>query len=125
MCRRAPWSNWPWYYTDGDTGTGDPSTVTGSGPNAQSVTTKKVGTKPRITYSTCVWACCEYAGGGGCPVGAPPLGVMYHLALSQMRVVLSTVLGEMRIGLAQRGPSFPVFRGTTLAPLGGTRVILA
>jgi hypothetical protein len=53
----------PWHDTDGDTGGGEQGTVTGSGQSASSATTATVATTP-----ACVWVCCEFTGGGGCPV---------------------------------------------------------
>lgn len=52
----------PWHGTVGDTGSGSLGTVTGTGQSAKSSTTVNVSTSP-----ACVWVCCEFAGGGGCP----------------------------------------------------------
>jgi hypothetical protein len=52
----------PWHDTDGDTGAGDPGTRTGSGQDETATTTETTG-----TGDTCVWVCCEFVGGGGCP----------------------------------------------------------
>ena len=52
----------PWHKTAGDTGTGDPGTVTGTGASASSATTVTA------TGSTqCVYACCPFSSdGSGC-----------------------------------------------------------
>ncbi|MGB8222800.1 MAG: hypothetical protein WCF10_09435 [Polyangiales bacterium] len=52
----------PWHDTAGDSGSGDPGTVTGTGQSASSATTVVVGSSAK-----CVWVCCEFTGGGGCP----------------------------------------------------------
>lgn len=52
----------PWHDTDGDTGNGDPGTVTGSGQSATSSTTETVGSSP-----DCVWVCCPTSGTTDCP----------------------------------------------------------
>jgi hypothetical protein len=52
----------PWHDTSGDTGAGDPGTRSGSGQNTSSATTVVVGGSAK-----CVWVCCEFSGGGGCP----------------------------------------------------------
>jgi len=53
----------PWHDTAGDTGSGDPGTVTGSGQSASSATTVVVGSAAK-----CVWVCCPFSpGGNGCP----------------------------------------------------------
>jgi hypothetical protein len=52
----------PWHGTDGDQGSGDPGTVTGTGTAAKSSTTKTVA-----SASACVWICCPFVGGTGCP----------------------------------------------------------
>ena len=53
----------PWHDTAGDTtGTGEQGTVTGTGQAASSATTVVVGASGK-----CVWVCCEFTGGGGCP----------------------------------------------------------
>ncbi len=52
----------PWHGTDGDHGSGDPGTVSGSGQSATSDTT--------ITVSGargCAWVCCPFPDGTGCP----------------------------------------------------------
>jgi hypothetical protein len=48
----------PWHDTTGDTGTGDPGTV--SGGVSSTTATVTTGTK-------CVWACCPFTNGTGCP----------------------------------------------------------
>ncbi len=52
----------PWHDTDGDTGSGDPGTVTGSGQSAKNSTTETVGSS-----NDCVWVCCPFTNGSGCP----------------------------------------------------------
>ncbi len=52
----------PWHDTAGDTGTGDPGTVTGSGGTASNATTVVVG-----ATNKCIWVCCPFANGTGCP----------------------------------------------------------
>jgi hypothetical protein len=53
----------PWHDTAGDTGSGDPGTVTGSGQASQSATTVTVS-----GASACVWVCCPGATGTpACP----------------------------------------------------------
>jgi len=53
----------PWHHTTGDTGSGELGTVTGSGASAKSSTSAAIiAGAPK-----CVWVCCEFAGGGGCP----------------------------------------------------------
>jgi hypothetical protein len=52
----------PWHDTAGDTGQGDPGTVTGSGPSAVDSTTVVVGNTAK-----CVWVCCPFDDGVGCP----------------------------------------------------------
>lgn len=51
-----------WHDTAGDTGAGDPGTLAGSGPTETSSTTVTVGSTAK-----CVWACCPFANGTGCP----------------------------------------------------------
>jgi hypothetical protein len=51
-----------WHDTTGDTGAGDPGTIAGSGATETSSTTVTVGTAAK-----CVWACCPFANGTGCP----------------------------------------------------------
>jgi hypothetical protein len=51
-----------WHDTAGDTGTGDPGTIAGTGATETSSTTVTVGTTAK-----CVWACCPFANGTGCP----------------------------------------------------------
>jgi hypothetical protein len=53
----------PWHDTEGDSGAGDPGTVTGSGQSAMSMATVNTsGT------SSCAWVCCPFSpGGNGCP----------------------------------------------------------
>ncbi len=53
----------PWHDTAGDTGTGDPGTVTGTGQAASSATTVVVGASGK-----CIWVCCPFTNGTGCPV---------------------------------------------------------
>jgi hypothetical protein len=52
----------PWHDTAGDMGQGDPGTVTGSGATAVDTTTVVVGSQPK-----CVWVCCPFDDGSGCP----------------------------------------------------------
>jgi hypothetical protein len=52
----------PWHDTAGDMGQGDPGTVTGTGQSAVDSTTVVVGDTPK-----CVWICCPYTDGDGCP----------------------------------------------------------
>jgi hypothetical protein len=52
----------PWHDTAGDKGQGDPGTVTGSGQSAVDSTTVVVG-----DAATCVWVCCPFDDGVGCP----------------------------------------------------------
>jgi hypothetical protein len=51
-----------WHDTAGDTGAGDPGTLAGAGADETSSTTVTVGTTAK-----CVWACCPFANGTGCP----------------------------------------------------------
>ncbi len=51
-----------WHDTAGDHGAGDPGTVTGSGQSATSSTTVVANGS-----ATCVWACCPFSNGSGCP----------------------------------------------------------
>jgi hypothetical protein len=51
----------PWHHTSGDQGYGDPGNVTGTGSTARSTTTVVV------SGATCVWICCPFTGGSGCP----------------------------------------------------------
>jgi hypothetical protein len=53
----------PWHHTTGDKGSGDPGTVTGVGPAAQSATTVVVS-----AAGACAWICCPFATGTGCPL---------------------------------------------------------
>ena len=48
-----------WHHVNGDTGTGTPGVVSGGMSTAQ-LTTSGSGT-------ACVWVCCPFVGGGGCP----------------------------------------------------------
>ena len=48
-----------WHHTTGDTGAGDLGVVSG-GMSTASVTTPGAG-------AACVWVCCPFPGGGGCP----------------------------------------------------------
>jgi hypothetical protein len=53
----------PWHQTDGDTGSGDPGMVSGTGQSASSSTTVKVG-----DGGACVSVCCPFSPSGtGCP----------------------------------------------------------
>ncbi len=52
----------PWHDTSGDTGTGDPGTVTGTGQSASNATTVVVGSTGK-----CAWVCCPFTNGTGCP----------------------------------------------------------
>jgi hypothetical protein len=52
----------PWHDTDGDSGAGDAGTRAGSGQTETSSTAATVASSPK-----CVWVCCEFSGGGGCP----------------------------------------------------------
>ncbi len=56
----------PWHRTAGDTGAGDPGTVTGTGQTATSSTTVNV-----TGSSACVWVCCPFPDGTGCPTADP------------------------------------------------------
>ncbi len=47
-----------WHHTSGDTGSGEPGTVSGS----TSTATVAVG-----NAATCVWVCCPFTDGSGCP----------------------------------------------------------
>ena len=51
-----------WHDTAGDTGAGDPGTLAGTGTTETSSTTVTVATTAK-----CVWACCPFANGTGCP----------------------------------------------------------
>jgi hypothetical protein len=51
-----------WHHTDGDIGSGETGTVTGTGSAAQSAVTATVNTTAK-----CVWVCCPFLSGGGCP----------------------------------------------------------
>jgi hypothetical protein len=51
-----------WHHTDGDTGAGEPGTVTGTGQTASSAATVTVG-----DADACVWVCCPFPDGSGCP----------------------------------------------------------
>lgn len=48
-----------WHHTDGDTGTGDPGTVSGAMSTATFMTS--------ASGTACVWVCCPFTGGAGCP----------------------------------------------------------
>jgi hypothetical protein len=50
--------NTPWHDTDGDTGSGEKGTVTGT---TSAATVTVTGT------ADCAWVCCEFTAGGGCP----------------------------------------------------------
>jgi cytochrome P450 len=45
-------------------------------------------------------------------------------ALFEMKIVLSTILGRARLRMAAPGPVRVVRRTVTLAPAGGTQVVL-
>jgi hypothetical protein len=47
----------PWHGTDGDHGSGELGTVAAG----------KSATKITVSKAACVWVCCEFTGGGGCP----------------------------------------------------------
>jgi hypothetical protein len=52
----------PWYKTAGDTGSGDPGTVSGTGQSATDSTTVVAA-----GATQCVYACCPFSpGGNGC-----------------------------------------------------------
>jgi hypothetical protein len=53
----------PWHDTVGDTGSGDPGTRPVSGVSQTSVV---VGATP-----VCVWVCCPFTSGSGCPPATP------------------------------------------------------
>ncbi len=48
----------PWHDTTGDMGSGDPGTVSGGVSSTTATVT---------TGSKCVWACCPFTNGTGCP----------------------------------------------------------
>jgi hypothetical protein len=52
----------PWHDTAGDTGSGDPGTMSGSGTSETDKTTVDV-----TGSSKCVWVCCPFTNGTGCP----------------------------------------------------------
>jgi hypothetical protein len=52
-----------WHHSAGDQGAGDPGTITGVGPAAQSATSVIVS-----GASACVWVCCPLVPGTGCPL---------------------------------------------------------
>jgi hypothetical protein len=52
----------PWHDTAGDQGNGDPGTVDDSGASPVASTTVVVG-----DAATCVWVCCPFDDGVGCP----------------------------------------------------------
>jgi hypothetical protein len=52
----------PWHDTSGDHGDGDPGTLSGSDASTVSSTTVVVG-----DAATCVWVCCPFDDGVGCP----------------------------------------------------------
>lgn len=58
---------------------------------------------------------------GGGPRRCPGMG----LALQQMRWALAAALSGFSLELAAPRPSYPVFRGSTLAPAGGLRATVA
>jgi hypothetical protein len=55
-----------WHGTTGDTGSGDPGTVTDAGGAAESQASVSVS-----GATACVWVCCPFAGGSGCTVADP------------------------------------------------------
>lgn len=52
----------PWHHTDGDSGSGEQGTLTGSGQSTMSSATVNV-----TGASACAWVCCETAGTSDCP----------------------------------------------------------
>ncbi len=52
----------PWHDTSADTGSGDPGTTSGSGTTETDKTTVDV-----TSGSKCVWVCCPFTNGSGCP----------------------------------------------------------
>jgi hypothetical protein len=52
----------PWHDTDGDTGSGEQGTLSGSGQSQKSAAKKTVS-----SGAACAWVCCEFTAGGGCP----------------------------------------------------------
>ncbi|MEZ4234256.1 MAG: hypothetical protein R3B89_34090 [Polyangiaceae bacterium] len=52
----------PWHNTDGDSGSGEQGTLSGSGANQSSAAVVTVSGS-----SDCVWICCPFANGSGCP----------------------------------------------------------
>lgn len=52
----------PWHHTSGDTGNGEAGSVVGSGVTAKSTATVVVGASGK-----CVWICCPFTDGSGCP----------------------------------------------------------
>jgi hypothetical protein len=57
----------PWHGTTGDRGAGDPGVISGSDQNATSTAMAVAAGK-----STCVYACCPFLDGTGCPPPASP-----------------------------------------------------
>ncbi len=53
-----------WHHTTGDSGNGEPGTVTGSGANTQSA----ANTLVVASTAKCVWVCCPFTDGSGCNV---------------------------------------------------------
>lgn len=53
-----------WHHTDGDTGSGDPGTLSGTGSATVSTATVTV----TAGTGKCVWVCCPFVGGTGCNV---------------------------------------------------------
>lgn len=49
-----------WHHTDGDSGSGDPGTVTGNPPSSAAAITVSASKK-------CAWICCPFTDGTGCP----------------------------------------------------------
>lgn len=56
-----------WHHTNGDAGSGDPGVVTGGMSTATLSTDATGGT-------ACVWICCPFVGGSGCPSTDPCAG---------------------------------------------------
>ena len=59
-----------WHHTDGDTGAGEPGTITNPGDPATKTSTAMVAVV--ASSSKCVWVCCPFAGGGGCDSTSAP-----------------------------------------------------
>lgn len=50
-----------WHHTDGDSGSGDPGTVSGNPATSAAVITVSANKK-------CAWVCCPFTAGTGCPL---------------------------------------------------------